>query len=143
MMPLYHLIISLITAAILFKFYSYNVIFIIIGGIVIDIDHYFLYAKRKKDFNPLRAYKYFKELDNYFSTNAKKGKKKIRIFDGLLVFHTMEFLLILIIFSFYSIKVFLFTAGVVIHLISDLIHNSIKYNIIKRHSILADKNFRQ
>jgi len=115
-----HLIFSILLAAILAPFIGYQALWIIFGGFFIDVDHYFYYAFRHKTLSIPRAYHYHKR---------ERGAKYEP--DILHIFHTVEFLLLVVLFIIitYSLKwhfffsFFTFTfIGMLFHLILDLLH---------------------
>mgnify|MGYP001182934791 FL=1 len=102
-------------ALILYPFFSWKILFIFIGGILIDIDHYLLYVHRYKKFNLSDCY-------SYCTDNDKEHIGELQIF------HTIEFLLMFVIFSIYSQLALMFTIGLLAHYIGDIIH---RYSIAK------------
>jgi len=116
MRPWQHFLFSLILAAILYPIFNWIVIFILASGVLIDIDHYFWCIYKFRNYNLSFCNKYFS------SSNVKDH------IGCLHVFHTIEFLLISIIFSIYSQSALLFTAGLLFHYILDIIH---RYKIAK------------
>ena len=117
-----HALVSSILAVIFYPIYSWKVLFILAGGILIDIDHYFWYVYKFKDLSLFRCYKYYIRGMN---------KEKIMEYVGiLLVFHTMEFLLVMLLLSFYNEFALIFTIGLLSHYLLDLIW---QYNVAKCH----------
>ena len=108
-----HLGFSILLAALLFPIFGWNSLLILAGGIMADADHYIYYAFKFKKFNPFECNKYFTE----------DGKKSgYHEFDGLvLVFHTLEFLIIMIVLSLYSKSVLILTIGILSHYLLDFI----------------------
>ena len=124
-----HFFYSLILAAILYPIFNWKAVFILMGGILIDIDHYFWYIYKYKKFNFFDCYSYYLE---------RMDKDKIMENLGvLLIFHTVEFLLLMIFFSFYNNLAFMFTIGVISHYLLDLIFlYTVPKRIIANHSII-------
>jgi hypothetical protein len=130
MKPSVHLLVSLILAVILYPTFNWKVLFILIGGVLIDIDHYFLYIYRFRKFNLRNCY-------NYFYVEARKDNFK-GIIGSLLIFHTIELLLISIILSFYIEFALIFTISLLIHYLLDLIwHYLVPKRLIANHSIIS------
>ncbi len=124
-----HLTASLILAALLYPLLSWKALFILAGGVLIDVDHYFWYAYKYKNLNLIKSYEFFiKNLEVNDFTNVK---------GVVLIFHTIEFLLIMVLFSFYNKFALLFTIGLLSHYLLDFIWF---YFILKRfilnHSII-------
>jgi hypothetical protein len=92
---------------------------IFLSSFLIDMDHYLLYAIKKKDINLEAAYQWFIERkEEYFKMSIEERKKFKQI---IMVFHTLEFWILLFALSFIS-QIFLFIlAGIMLHLIFDWI----------------------
>ena len=122
-----HFLTSLILALILYPIFKWKVLFILMGGFLIDIDHYFWYIYKFRKFNLFGCRKYF--IDN---NNIKEQT------GGLLIFHTIEFLIASIILSFYFKFMLIFTIGILSHYFLDLLNY---YFFMKRfvlnHSIIS------
>ncbi len=108
-----HFSVSAVLAAVLYPAFGWKALFVIAGGVLIDIDHYLWYICRYKNFNMLKTYKFFiKNIETNKYTNVT---------GILLVFHTIEFLLIMAFLSFYFKSALAFTIGLFSHYILDLI----------------------
>ena len=129
MKPLSHLMFSSILAILLYPLYNWKVLFVLAGGFLIDIDHYLWYIYRYKKFNLIDSYRfYMKNIEVNDFTN---------VMGILLIFHSVEFLLVMIILSFYNEYVFIFTIGVILHYLLDLIFLFIyTRRFIVNHSII-------
>jgi len=92
-----HLLVSLLLAAILYPTLGWKVLFILAGGVLIDIDHYLWYVHKHKKFGLIGCY-------NNFTIEAEKSDWK-NVNGILLIFHTIEFLLIIITFELGSNRV--------------------------------------
>ena len=116
-----HLGFSILLAALFFPVFGWNSLLILAGGVLVDADHYIYYVFRFKKFNPFQCNKYFTE----------DGKNSdYHVFDGLvLVFHTLEFLILMIVLSFYSKLALALTVGIIGHYLLDFI---MFYFFIKR-----------
>ena len=124
-----HFFYSLILAAILYPIFNWKAVFILIGGVLIDIDHYFWHVFKYNKFNFFDCYNYYLE---------RMDKEKIMENIGLLlIFHTVEFLLLITLFSFYNNLALIFTIGVISHYLLDLIFlYSVPKRFIANHSII-------
>ena len=108
-----HLVVSAILAAALYPVSQWKVLLIFAGGVLIDIDHYLWYICKYKKFNLIDSYKfYLKNMEIKDFTN---------VYGILLVFHTIEFLFIMVFLSFYNEFALLFTLGLLAHYILDII----------------------
>jgi hypothetical protein len=117
MFPLFHFIISLIPSIFLFPYIKWNVLFIIIGGILIDVDHYFYYIIRFRNLNFFSFYNYHlnHKKEKYKTLKDKRFKRII------LIFHTIEFIFLLLILMFFNRYIFYLGVGMIIHLFFDSI----------------------
>jgi|TARA_B100001964_G_C14136553_1_gene555425 hypothetical protein len=113
MKPSLHLLVSLILAAILYPVFNWKALFILVGGVLIDIDHYLWYIYKYKKLSLFDSYK-------HFIINVKKGNFD-KDFGALLIFHSIEFLAALVVLSFYNEFVLALTIGLLMHNLLDLI----------------------
>ena len=115
MLPKYHFIFSFLISFLLLIF-NVSPIFCLLfflSGFLIDADHFIYYVKEKKDFNLRNAYYYHK---NYLEKDLKRKNKESIV----LIFHTAEFILLLLILSFifwFFLPIFL---GCLFHLLTDI-----------------------
>ena len=113
MSPLVHFIFSMITAVILYPIFGWSVLLIFVSGVLIDIDHYFWYIYKIKDYNMFKCYKFYM---------IKEAKNNYRgIVGALFIFHTIEILVILMVISFFIEIVMFLTIGIFGHFLLDLI----------------------
>ncbi len=113
MLPKWHILFGAIFSALfylIFKISIFNSILIFLSSVFIDIDHYAWYVNKKKDFSLKNAYIFLKLF---------KKPKPI-----MMLFHTIEFLLIVFLLSFFW-KGFLFILiGMLFHSLLDIIEMS-------------------
>jgi len=112
MLPKWHILFGAIFSLILFLFFRVSLFYSIIvflASVFIDIDHYFFYVKRKKDWNLKRAFKWYVALE--------KNHKPI-----MNIFHNIEFLILILIISFFYNIFFFILIGSLLHLIIDVIY---------------------
>lgn len=125
-----HAVLSLIIAAVFYPAYGWNVLFIFAVGVLIDIDHYFWYIYKFKKFNLLECYKYY--MKSMLSHDFREH------YGILLVFHTIEFMLLMVIMSIYNKYALLFTIGLVGHYALDFIwHILVPKQVIINHSVIS------
>ena len=124
-----HTVLSLILAALLYKFFNWRVLFILIGGVLVDADHYFWYVFKFNKFSLPDCYDYFTRV------TVKTQWKDI--IGSFLIFHTVEFLILSIILSFYSSYALLFTIGLIGHYLLDSIwHLNVPKRAVLNFSII-------
>ena len=104
-----HFITSLVLSAIFYPFYGIASFAIMSGGFLIDVDHILPYFFKFKSLDFKKAYTY------YMSTTYEKHQ-------GLFfTFHSIELLLAGIFFSFRYDLALMFSIGLLVHYILDLI----------------------
>ncbi len=102
--PKYHLFASLMLGILLFPIFKFNAVYIIIGGFLIDIDHYLWYIARYRDFNIKKVFKMCKDRSVHYRVH---------------IFHVVEFFIICIILSFYSQIFLIISIGLAMHYAMD------------------------
>jgi|SRR3989338_7912853 len=124
-----HFLVSAILAILLYPAFDWKALFIIAGGVLIDIDHYLWHIYKYKNFNLFEVYRFFIkniEINDYGN-----------VIGILLIFHTIEFLLVMAFLSFYFKSVFAFTIGLSSHYLLDLIFLCfVAKRVIVNHSIV-------
>lgn len=102
----YHVLLSALVAAFLAPIYGWWILIAFFAGFLIDADHYIYYMFKFKKYNLITSYKYF----------------MIHKRNHLLIFHTIEFNIILVLLALFVHKIFLFVLfGTVPHIILDLL----------------------
>ena len=114
MFPSTHFIVSLILAAVLFPFVGVKSLMVFVGGVLIDFDHLIYYWIRFKDLKLKNAYNYCKNI-----THTEEFRKKKKVF---MIFHSVEFIAIVIILSFYYPILWILLIGMIVHIIMDIIY---------------------
>ena len=113
MLPKYHALLGFIFSAIVFLIFPQikliGALIIFLSSFLIDVDHYLYYIIIKKDFSLKNAYNYHLDIRN----NNKKGKIRL--------FHTAEFLIVLLILSFFYKPLLFVFIGFIFHLLFDVI----------------------
>ena len=124
-----HILVSSVIAYFAYPIAGWKVLLIFVGGVMIDIDHYLWYIYDNKKFNMFECY-------NHFTYEAEKNGFK-DVAGILMVFHTVDFLLAMVIISFFSQYALLFTIGLLPHYILDLIFIlRVPKRFIVNHSII-------
>lgn len=118
-----HFLLSLIPSIILFYYYGWGVWIFIAVNVLIDVDHYPVYVWKFKTISFKKAYIYFK--------NIKKP-------DDIAIFHTFEFLILILILSFFYKIFFLVFLALLFHLILDIYDAHIR-NIKRPFTLIFGK----
>lgn len=110
MLPKPHLVFGAIFSVILYitGFSVFSCVVILLSSILIDFDHYLYYIIKKKDFSLKRAYIWHERLDKFHKPM-------------MMVFHTVEFLILVLILSYFN-RIFIFIfIGMIFHSILDML----------------------
>jgi len=123
MHPKDHLIISVLFAIFLFLIIPsvgvMGVAIIILFGFFVDVDHYFFYAFKKRDFNLKKAYDWFIAQDKKIVSLPFKQREKLYV--CICFFHGFEFIIIFFLLGLFLNEYFLFASiGLLVHFILDL-----------------------
>ena len=122
MLVKYHIILGAIASFLIylaFQITPFQATIIFLASFLIDFDHYLAYIFYKKDLSLHHACLWFLERRRKWVKLTKKQKEEYK--RVILIFHGIEFLIILLALSFYN-KIFLFVLiGISIHLILDYI----------------------
>ena len=125
-----HFSVSLILAILFYPVFNWKVLFILVGGVLVDVDHYIRYIFKYKDLNIFKCYNHY--LSMYKKNNFDECK------DGLFVFHTIEFFVIVAVLSFFSEFAGTFAIGLLSHYLLDIIwHMNVPKRIVANHSAIS------
>ena len=125
----YHVGLTGILALILYPIFEWKIIFLFVGGVLIDADHFLYYIIKNKDLNPINCYKY------YMIDSAKHKYHNVN--GSLFVFHTIEFAIGLVIAAFFSEIALLILIGYIGHWILDGIWLAkVAKRVVLDHSII-------
>jgi hypothetical protein len=120
MYPKYHIIFGAIITLIIYLIIPITLLqatIIFFSSVLIDFDHYLLYILKKKNLSLKKAIKLFVNDREKFLKLKEKSKFKYHI----IIFHGVEFWIILLILAqFYSV-IYYVLIGILIHMVFDLI----------------------
>lgn len=108
-----HIKYSSIPTLILLPVIGIKALYFFLASILIDIDHYVMYILEVKSFSIRGMFRYCNDLLEYLKNNRGLA---------LCMLHTAEFLIVIILFSFYSSIAFYVLLGIIFHLILDAIY---------------------
>lgn len=109
MLPKTHFITSLIFTVLLWPIFGFNSLWIMVGGFLIDFDHYLYSIFTRKDYSLKNSY--------LFHKNREFSKYKNE--ETLHIFHTVEFWILLALGSFLFKFILLVMLGVLLHVTLD------------------------
>jgi len=131
MLPKTHAIIGLIFSILIYFVFHIPVFYaalIFLASILIDFDHYLWYVLKNKDYSLNHAYYFFKEKRKKFEKLSGKEKKTYKM--PYLIFHVLEFWIVLFLLSYLN-KIFLFILlGIGIHMILDYVEIIYKKSVV-------------
>lgn len=124
MLPKTHIIIgflaSLVLLALIPKITILGATLIFLSSFLIDVDHYMYYVLKQKDHNLKKAYYWFIQTGVAFKKLSISNQKKFK--RSIMIFHGIEFWIILILLIIFVHKIFLFILiGISIHMTLDFI----------------------
>src|SRR3989344_7600316 len=105
MMPQTNLLISLLLTVVFYPVFGPVTLWILVGGVLIDVDHPLVYLARFRNFS-------LKKVVHYFESNKD-------LMPALFIFHTVEFLAIMVVLSFFYRPALWFTIGMFVHYLAD------------------------
>lgn len=121
MRPKWHILFGFVISYILIYFFNFSLysgIIIFLSSFLIDLDHYFLYLFETKRTSLKEAYYWCISEGIKFSKLSKEEKRKYKL--RPMIFHGIEFMIILALLATLN-KVFLWILiGVIIHLFADI-----------------------
>ena len=107
------------------------------SSVLMDVDKYFYYVKKKKDWSLVNAYNWWVENSQAFLNLSEKQKETVD--EGVCFFHGLEVLFILFLLatfvSYYFNYVFI---GFAFHLLLDYIHQPFYKKRIDKVSVVHD-----
>ncbi|MDP7115505.1 MAG: hypothetical protein QF632_04715 [Candidatus Woesearchaeota archaeon] len=106
MQPITHVIVTTVIVIVLWPYFGWLALAAYLTGVLVDSDHIFEYFKHHKQFS-------YSKLKQYYKTTN---------FQGILnVFHTIEFLVLLLFLSFYHEFFIILTISFIIHWAMDFL----------------------
>jgi len=127
----YHFIVSSILTIILFPFFHWWALLAMVGGFLIDADHYLWWIIVKRNFSVKKAHHHFRKV--------YKGNKGVT-----LIFHCVEFWIFKLVVAFFFPILIPLVAGLYVHVGMDLYYyfkhrkthpNPVAYSLIHKHII--------
>jgi hypothetical protein len=117
MLPKYHILAGVVFSFLLYlvfpiAFNPFNVLIVFLSSVLIDVDHYFYYVYKTKDWSLNNAYKKWKGFKQ--GNRDKEG-------EVIFIFHGIETIILFLLLMFVH-KIFLFVlVGILFHLLLDFI----------------------
>ena len=117
-----HFVTSAALAAALYPFFGWMSAFALVGGFLIDIDHYFWFVHKTRRYG-------FKDCYNFYLDPHKEGDY-FRHKDAFLAFHTIEIPVLLIALSFVHVAFLTVLAGLLLHFMLDAVYRIRKLKML-------------
>ena len=147
MYPKQHLIFGGLLSIVLLIFFPQvgliEVFLIILSNSLVDVDHYIYYVYKKKDWSLKNAHNWFTKRNQKFEKLSKKENQRYKRI--LLIFHGIEFWIILFFISLIFLPFYWILFGVMIHIVfdfSELLSNgiSISGKISQVYTFIKNRN---
>lgn len=100
-----HFIVSFVLALAIYPFFGSYSFLVLVSGFLIDVDHYLYYLLSGRGWNPFEANDFF---------------IKVKSYNILCVFHTIELFLAVVVYAFFSRYGVILLVGLVVHHMMDL-----------------------
>jgi hypothetical protein len=141
MLPQEHFIYGLFFAGFLFLVLPYvklvGFLLIVLSTVLLDSDHFIYYIAKKKDFNLINAYRFFRNNTKKFK--ALPLNKRAEYFGSWSFFHGIEWVVLFFLLTFFISKYFGFLfIGVSFHLLLDYTGQWRFYRRKDKFSIIYD-----
>ncbi len=149
MLVKYHFVLGAIFSILvytLFQITPTQAIIIFLASFLIDFDHYLIYVIDKKNLSLKKSYKYFSQHKEKWVKLSKQQKNQYKNY--LLIFHGIEFIILLLVLSFLS-NIFLYILiGILFHLFLDYIDiiyykGNISSKLSQIYVLITNKNKKQ
>jgi len=108
-----HIVACSILTVIFYPFIGLSSLLIFVGGLLVDVDHVLWYIYKTRDFNLKRCFEYFMKSRKPGCYNMYEG--------NMTVFHTMEFVLLMLFLSTIHDFMLIINIGLIVHLMMDII----------------------
>ncbi len=122
MYPKWHILYGFIFSCIFYFFFEFSFLacsIIFLSSFLFDVDHYLNYVFKNRDFSIKKAYLWNIQRGRRWRMLPYKEKQKHKI--TFFMFHGIEFMLLLIILSYFNVLFFLMFLGVFLHMVLDYI----------------------
>lgn len=141
MLPKKHFFYGLIAGVILFFLPFVNfweALVFLASTILMDVDHYFYYFLRKRQYNIKNAYRWFKAKEQLWKNLQPHDRKNYHI--GFCIFHGIEWLMFFFVLGYFLNSIFYFVLlGMLFHLIFDwVIQEQENYPYRFKFSVIYD-----
>jgi len=122
MLPKYHIIFSAIIILFLYSLFPltpWQIAIIFLSSFIVDVDHYFYGIFKLKTFNLFEIKKWFMKNRSIWREMNPKQKRKYKL--SIIIFHGVEFWVLLLILAQFYKPVYFVLIGIFIHFFQDLI----------------------
>jgi hypothetical protein len=112
-----------------------NLMIILFSSVLIDVDHYFYYIAKTKNFSLIKCYQWF---DSHLrKTLALPLSERKKIHSGFYIFHGVEMLVITFLLGIFVSQLFIFIfVGFFLHFVVDVPHEYYIKRTIHKISII-------
>jgi hypothetical protein len=120
MFPKWHILFGFVAFFILVYFFKFSLLAgltIFLASFLIDVDHYFYYVYIKKDRSPINSYHWFVKRIILWKALSIKQRKNFK--HPVMIFHGIEFWIILFLLSYLNPIFLWILIGIGIHILAD------------------------
>lgn len=140
MNPISHLIFGTIFAFFLYLIAPHigilEALLILSASVLIDIDHYFYYLYKEKEYNLWKLY--LKLINKQKKFRQLSAEEREKYYSGFFIFHGIEVLAILFLISyFFPLAIYIFI-GFAFHLLLDYLHQTLFFRRVDKVSLIRD-----
>ncbi|MAG38777.1 hypothetical protein CMO90_01695 [Candidatus Woesearchaeota archaeon] len=114
-----HFTVSALITVVLWPFFGPISMLVLIGGVLIDVDHYFWNIIRNKNYSLKKTYQFCKRIERIKDTERYK--------EAVMIFHTFDALIIMILISLLFKEFYFILLGVVVHLFMDFMQVYVRW----------------
>ena len=141
MLPKYHILFGLIFVAILYLIFPsisvLGLIIIFLSSVLIDVDHVLYYSFKKRNLNPIKAYKWYMERLKEFKKLSREQRRNFH--PGFYLFHGVEWLILLFFLGTYLPFLFFIFLGFSFHLLLDIIYEFYDIHTTYKMSLILNR----
>jgi len=136
MLPKTHIILGFFYSLLIYALYPKitltGAFIVFLASFLIDVDHYLIYVYKKKSCNLNKAFKWFKSQQENWGRLPEKERKNYK--EQILLFHGVEFVLLLTFLSIFSELFKYILIGILFHLALDFVDLKIKKRPFRQKS---------
>lgn len=148
MLPKWHILFGFVLSYILVYLFKLSLLagsIVFLSSFLIDLDHYIYFVFKKKSLSYVKARKYYAERNEIWKKLSKEEKNNYKY--PIMIFHGIEFWILLALLGFISPIFFWILMGIGVHMVADWADlferkERIYVKLSQGYTCLANKNKR-